>query len=512
MTIITRSLILRLALSLLVPAAGFCSLAASGPSQQTKTPNILLVIADDWSYGHAGAYGCSWVKTPAFDRVAREGVLFKHAFTSNPKCSPCRATLLTGRNSWQLEEASCHFGIFPSKFKVYPDLLEEAGYHVGFTGKGWGPGDFKAGGCPRNPAGPEIQKFKLTPPYKGISPKDYARNFGQFLSERKPGQPFCFWYGGHEPHRGYEEGSGVRSGKKIQDVDLPPYYPNSAAIKSDLLDYALEVEWFDAHLGRILKTLEDAGELDNTLVLVTSDHGMPFPRVKGQIYEDGFHIPMAVRWGAKVPRGRVIDDFISMSDVAPTFLEAAGLKTHEQMIGRSFLPLLLSEKSGTLDDTRNRMLIGKERHDIGRPDDQGYPVRALRTPEYLYVHNYEPGRWPVGNPETGYRNCDDGPTKTLMLSSFDEFYRLCFGFRPAEELYRVDQDPSCMKNLADDPSLATVKEALRRELEETLKKQGDPRALGQGAVFDTYKYVGDSRHSYGNWLKHRGTPAPPQDR
>ena len=168
----------------------------------------------------------------------------------------------------------------------------------------------------------------------------------------------------------------------------------------------------------------------------------------------------------------------------------------KSMTGRSFLDVLLSDKSGQVDPTRDRVLLGKERHDLGRPLDQGYPVRAIRTAEYLYVLNYEPDRWPVGNPETGYRNCDDGPTKTLILSRFDEYYRLCFGKRPREELYRVTADPDCVKNLAAEPGLRAVKQELREEMEETLRREGDPRALGRGAVFDTYEYVGGRMHSY----------------
>src|SRR5690606_14413313 len=129
----------------------------------------------------------------------REGALFTHCFTSNPKCSPCRASILTGRNTWQLEEACCHFGIFPAKFPVYPQLLEDAGYKVGHTGKGWGPGDFKAGGFARNPAGPAYQKHKLKPPLEAISHLDLAANFRDFLKERKPDEPFCFWVGTYEP-------------------------------------------------------------------------------------------------------------------------------------------------------------------------------------------------------------------------------------------------------------------------------------------------------------------------
>ena len=189
-------------------------------------PNILFMIMDDWGWQHAGAYGCNWVKTPTFDRLAKEGVLFKNAFTSNPKCSPCRASILTGRNTWQMEEASCHFGLFPAKFAVYPDLLEEAGYTVGLTGKGWGPGDFKTGGRTRNPAGPSFDAAKQEVPATAINRNDYAKNFETFLKQRTPGKPFCFWLGTLEPHRPYEVDSGIRLGKKVKDAVVPAYLPD----------------------------------------------------------------------------------------------------------------------------------------------------------------------------------------------------------------------------------------------------------------------------------------------
>lgn len=488
-----------------IPCAAFLLLigaelvAAADPPR----PNVLFAIADDWGHGHAGIYGCKWVKTPAFDRVGREGVLFENCFTSNPKCSPCRASILTGRNSWQTEEACCHFGIFPNKWAVFPDLLEEEGYCIGLTGKGWGPGDYKAGGFARNPAGPSFDKRKVAAPQSGIGSNDYAGNFRDFLATRKNGQPFCFWYGASEPHRTYEVGSGVRAGKDPRLVDLPKFFPDSRAIRSDYLDYALEVEWFDSHLGRMLEILADTGELENTIVVVTSDHGEPFPRVKGQIYERGFHLPLAVRWGKRAKGGRTVSDFVNVRDFMPTFLEAAGAKVPESVTGRSFLPALASEKSGWIDPARNRMLVGKERHDLGRPDDLGYPVRALRTPEYLYVRNYEPDRWPAGNPETGYRNVDGGPTKEFLLERFDRFYKLGFGKRPAEELYRVDRDPDCVENLATVEGHAEVNAKLRTEMENLLKADADPRVMGRGAIFDTYKYVGDRKHAYDTWLQNR---------
>jgi len=465
-------------------------------------PNILFAIADDWSQEHAGAYGCSWVETPAFDRVAREGVLFQNAFTSNPKCSPCRASILTGRNTWQLEEACNHFGLFPKNWPVYPDLLEDAGYHVGYTGKGWGPGDFRAGGFERNPAGSTYSKVRSRSPHRFMSAIDYAANFKAFLEERAPDEPFCFWYGASEPHRPYEDGIGEAAGKSPADAELPAFYPDHPTIRRDLIDYAVEVEWFDTHLARMLEHLETIGELDNTLVVVTSDHGMPFPRVKGQIYEEGFHLPLAIRWGARVKGGRVVEDFINVRDFMPTFLEVAGLEIPKSVTGRSFIGILEAEESGWIDRERDTMLVGKERHDIGRPLDAGYPVRAIRTPEYLYILNYEPDRWPVGNPETSYPNCDNSPTKTLLTFRFDEHYRLCFGKRPYEELYRVGEDPDCVHNLADDPEHRAAKLRLRSEMERRLRAEGDPRQFGLGFLFDSYRYVGGRGHAYDTWLNH----------
>jgi arylsulfatase A-like enzyme len=463
-------------------------------------PNILFIIYDDWGWNHAGAYGCSWVKTPNFDRIAREGALFQNCFTSNPKCSPCRASILTGRNTWQLEEACCHHGLFSAKFAVYPDLLEQAGYVVGLTGKGWGPGDFKGGGFKRNPAGPSFDERKFKPPTAAMGRIDCAANFEDFLSARDKNKPFCFWMGFVEPHRAYEEGSGLSAGKSLSDVTVPAYFPDTPVVRSDMLDYAVEVEWGDQQVGRTLAALEASGELENTLIVVTSDHGMPFPRVKGQIFEDGFHLPLAMRWGKGIKPGRTIDDFINVRDFAPTFLELAGLKVHEQMSGRSLTKILKGEKSGTIEPDRNVMLVGKERHDLGRPNDWGYPVRAIRTPEYLYILNYFPERWPACDPETDYGNCDPSPTKELLKALGGYFYDIAFAKRPHEMLYRISEDRECIYNLATDPFYAPKAKELREQMLAMLREEKDPRALGNGRIFDTYEYSGSRKKSYETWL------------
>jgi N-sulfoglucosamine sulfohydrolase len=475
--------------------------AAALPSTPSR-PNIVFFIFDDWGWRDSGAYGSTWVKTPNVDRVAREGVRFTNAYTTNPKCSPCRATVITGRNTWQLEEAACHNGIFQSKFAGYPDLLEQSGYTVGLVGKGWGPGDFKAGGWKRNPAGPIFDEFTTNERVaSGISRNDYVKNFEAMLKARSRGQPFSFWLGLHEPHRAYELNSGVRLGKKLSDILVPPYLPDLPAVRGDLADYAIEVESGDAVLGRVIKLLEAAGELDNTLLLVTSDHGMPFPYVKGQIHEDGFHLPWLARWPAGIKPGRVVDDFVSMTDLAPTFLELAGLPRHPQMTGRSLVSILRSEKSGQVEAARDAIVVAKERHDIGRPNDWGYPVRAIRTKEFLYVRNYFPDRWPAGNPETDFGNVDGSPTKEIVKAIGGYYYELSLGKRPAEEFYLLESDPAGVNNVAGDPAFAGKMRELADRMMTQLRAEQDPRALGKGAIFDSYKYVGGSAKSYETWLK-----------
>ncbi len=477
-------------------------------------PNILFIIADDASRDSFGAYGCKYVETPGFDRIAREGVLFTQAYNCNPKCAPARACLLTGRYSWQLEEACNHNPFLSSKWKFYPYLLEEEGYHIGYTGKGWGPGIWQGNDAGKsqttdNPAGHPWNQLKKKPPYKGINSIDYAANFEAFLRATPAGKPFCFWLGTKEPHRSYGLNNWKLDGRDLSKVSVPAYYPDNETIRGDLADYAIEVEWFDTHIRRALRHLETAGKLNNTLIIATSDHGMPFPRVKGQIYDDGFHIPFAVRWGDKIKAGRTVTDFISFPDLGPTLMEITRIKPPAQMTGKSFVPQLMSDKSGRIDTTRDHTLLGKERHDIGRTDGElfsvGYPARAIRNDRFLYVRNFAPNRWPVGDPKLGLRNCDNSPTKRFLTNlqpgtSEYAWYEMSFGKRPSEELYDIVSDPDCVKNLAGDSSYAETKSALWSQLQKELKLQGDPRLLGKGEIFDDYpnRNIEQQRKLYGD--------------
>lgn len=477
-------------------------------NDKNKRPNILFCIADDATFKHMSAYGCKWIKTPAFDRVAKEGLLFSNAYTPNAKCSPSRSCILTGRNTWQLEEAGNHVPYFPAKFKTFVETLAENGYQTGYTGKGWAPGNpGEINGQQRTLTGPVFNDKKLAPPTSAISAINYASNFESFLSRREYGKPFCFWYGGHEPHRVYEYGSGVKkNAKKLSDIDdVPAFWMDNDSVRNDMLDYGLELEYFDKQLEKILALLEKNNELENTIIVVTSDNGMPFPRVKGHVYEYSNHLPLAIMWkkGIKNP-GRKVDDFVSFIDFAPTFLEVAEVKKNlmQPIEGKSLVDIF---KSTNLQK-RDHVLLGKERNDVGRPDDQGYPVRAIIKGDYLYLKNYEPSRWPAANPETGYMDTDGSPTKTVIVNAGrrnrkDFYWQLSFGKRPTEELYNLKTDPYCVQNLAGKKDLQLFQNSLREQMEKELKQQKDPRILSKGYLFDQYLYAEPKVRDYYNRFK-----------
>ena len=342
--------------------------ASTFAADVAKRPNILFAISDDQSYPHCSAYGNTAVKTPAFDRIAEMGVLFHQAFSGSPGCSPSRACILTGRYPWQLEHAGTHASSFSAKYEVFPDLLETAGYAVGYTGKGWGP-NYKDGGRSRNPAGPDFSKLKLpeTPP--GIRSTDYSGNFEAFLETRKEGQPFCFWYGSSEPHRVFKKGIGREQGKRLEEAVVPPFLPDTPEIRSDILDYSVEIEWFDKHLARMLSRLRELGELENTLIIATSDNGMAFPRAKANVYEYGIHLPLAISWPERFSGGKDSHALVSFVDFAPTILEAAGVRLPQvyPMTGVSLLThMSQKEPAATVDGTREAVFSGRERHSSSR--------------------------------------------------------------------------------------------------------------------------------------------------
>ena len=463
------------------------AVCVAAPAASVDRPNLVFAIADDWGWPHASAYGDKGVKTPTFDRLAREGVLLEHAYVSSPSCTPSRGAIITGQQFWRLGPAGNLWSVWPSVFPEYPKLLAADGYFVGSYRKGWGPGIHP--GTTVSPAG-----------------RIYA-TVGEFFEARPEGMPFCLWFGASDPHRPYKKGSGVAAGVKLEDVHLFEHFPDSEEVRSDVADYYFEVQRFDRDVGELVKLLEQTGELDRTLIVMTGDHGMPFPRGKGNLYDSGARVPMAIRWAAEIPGGRTVTDFVSTTDVAPTFLEAAGVAIPPQMTGRSLVSILRSGKSGRVDPDRDHILFGRERHVVAQeaPDMGGYPARAIRTDEFLYIRNYEPDRWPAGTPDyeraqvadAWLADCDNGPTKTFLWENrndpaFKRYYDLAFAKRPAEELYDLRKDAGQVTSVVSEREYDQVRKRLAVRLAQGLMATGDPRIEGRGQLFDAQPYLGGS--------------------
>ncbi len=485
------------------------SSAMEGASNQNK-PNILFVISDDQSYPHASAYGENWIKTPAFDRVAQEGILFTNAFSASPGCSPSRAAILTGMNDWQLEQAGTHDSGFPTEYTVFPDILEQIGYKVGYTGKGWGPGNWKISGRKRNPAGEEYNDKKLEPAIAGVSTTNYLANFTAFLEERDEGEPFYFWFGAHEPHRKFEKGSGIEAGKDPSEVNVPSFLPDTPEVRNDLLDYALEIEYFDQQLSGMMEELDRIGELDNTIIVVTSDNGMSFPYAKANANEYGIHVPLAIRWGDSIDGGRTIDNLVSLIDIAPTFLDAVSEKKSSNLLnnypmeGKSLIPFFKDNNDKKNEGVRTAVFAARERHSSSRWNNLTYPQRTIRTENYLYIRNFKPERWPAGAPQKynsdgtlgpmhgAYHDIDACPTFDFMIDQRNDpdvrpFFELAVNKRPSEELFDIKNDPYCLNNLAMDPDFKNVLVEQRAALGSYLMQTNDPRVTGKGDIYETYK-------------------------
>ena len=308
---------------------------------------------------------------------------------------------------------------------------------------------------------------------------------------------------------------------------VPAFLPDDSVTRNDVLDYAFEIEYFDSHLGKMLNLLKERGELENTLVVVTADNGMPFPYAKANLQEFGTHVPLAISWPMGIKQTKKTDELVSMIDLAPTFLEIAGVRDTPEMTGRSITSILFSNEKDKLN--RDFVLTGRERHTHARPDNLGYPARAIRTKDYLFVKNYKPDRWPIGysvpltkeNDERnavegfsklypGYLDIDGYPSKTFMMENKDsegmkDLFQNAFAKRSAQQLYDIKNDPECINDLSGNSEYDEIRNELSQKLDEQLAKQGDPRMFGS-EIFDSYPRYSTTRQFDG--LNKRGEYNP----
>jgi len=522
----------------LISSAVICTLGSAAmlsscnqkAKNEVRRPNILIAISDDQSFAHTSFAGCKFVKTPGFDRVARNGIYFTNCWAGSPGSAPSRGSLVTGRYHWQNEQSGQHASSWMKKYVPFVDALLTNGYHTGYTGKGVDPFQYARDESDslwrtENAAGESYNSiiYKKGDPSDertagGIIETNYFANFRDFMKKRQPGQPFYFWYGAKEPHRSYEKDSWKRNNKDLASVDVPGFLPDDPEIRGDLLDYAVEIDWFDLHLSRMLNYLDSIGELDNTIIIVTGDNGMSFPRAKANCFEYGTHVPLAISYPNGFPGNRIVNDPVSFVDFAPTILEMTNTKPEGMMpiFGKSIVNILKSEKSGIVDETRKYVFAGRERHSSSRWNNLGYPVRAIRSERYLFIWNMLPDLWPAGDPQAlkpgtqellpmygidengkhhsnwAFADVDAGPSKSFLIEHHSEqnmqyYFDLAYAKRPMYQLYDIMEDPFCLTNLSGNPDFMKIEQEMKTELMNELQRSGDPRVVGPDKeIFESY--------------------------
>ncbi|MBC9888394.1 MAG: sulfatase-like hydrolase/transferase [Opitutae bacterium] len=520
----------------------FCLFAtAAGALFADERPNMVFLFADDWGR-YASAYEkvegpqsiSALIDTPHFDRVANEGILFTNAFVPAPSCTPCRSSILSGRYFWNTERGAILQGaVWDPNIPTFPLELEKAGYHIGYSYKVWTPGTpphapygakrtaYHQGGTNFNNFSQYVSRKAPRLGIEGAKEELYDEvrvNFDAFIADREEGQPFCFWWGPTNTHRKWTKGSG----QALWGLDpdklkgwLPKFLPDVHDVREDLNDYLGECLAVDAGIGLILKKLEEMGELDNTLVVISGDHGIPgIPRGKCNLYDLGTEVTLAARWLGKIKPGRVVSDFINLRELAPTFLKAGQTPVPEGMAERDLMPLFLAEGSGRIDPARTFVILGRERHvAAAREEFLPYPQRAIRTEDFLYIRNFEPDRWPMGTPGVvldnefselkaleentfiGFGDLDGSPTKRWVIEHRKEpenrpFYDYAVAKRPEEELYDLRKDPDYLTNVADEKEYLEIKGKLSQELMDTLVAENDPRVVENPVRFERPPYTG----------------------
>ncbi|MCT4646673.1 MAG: sulfatase [Carboxylicivirga sp.] len=526
------------------------SLCGSAQVDDSQRYNIVFLFADDWGR-YASIYDKidggntinSVFETSNIDKIANDGIVFTNAHVPSPSCTPCRSSILSGQYFYNTGMGAILQGaIWDEKIPSYPPLLRDAGYHMGYTYKVWGPGNtanepygggkerkvdsveiakrksiwyttklryfnnpedelaYESGGCEFNSFSKHVSASKNKKNKVDELLGEVRQNFTSFLDARDEGQPFCYWFGPTNTHRPWVKGSG----KDLWGLDpdklkgkMPSFIPDVPEVREDFNDYLGEVLAWDLSVGLIYDILEEKGELDNTILIISGDHGIPgFPRAKTNLYDIGTSVALIAKYPGSKGRMRVVDDFVNLMDLAPTFVEVAGLDIPEEMDGKSILPVLKSNKSGLIDPERTFVMTGRERHVASaREGNLPYPQRAIRTKDYLFIRNFKPDRWPIGTIEKGLRDIDNGPTKRWMIKNnenpdFQLHWGLAFGKRPYEELYDLKQDPDQMKNLAEDERFVSIRNKMASILDSVMEETNDPRLQNQNCIFDKMPYIG----------------------
>jgi uncharacterized sulfatase len=424
-------------------AALLFTLLAS-PLAADRRPNIVLVVAEDMG-PDTGAYGCKDAITPNMDRLSQEGVLFTRAFTHCGVCAPSRSGMIAGQYPLKYGAQNMR-SIVVNPPRPFTEKLQEAGYHVMWPGK---------------------------TDFQGVSEKELAQDRKAWIeASRKPKEPFFAYLNLMVSHESQVRASDEEHAKntaalKPSDrrdpakVELPPFYPDTPAVRREVAHYHELVTAVDYTLGRVLDWLKAHDLEKNTIVIFTGDHGRGMPRFKRSPKDTGTRVPLIIRWPDQLPAGTVREDFASWIDFAPTFLTLAGVPVPPEFDGHCFLPKA-EQPPKYVYSFRDFM------------DESFDKVRSVRDARYRYVRNLAPGVDEAG--EVAYQEAGqtmhelrrvqaEGKLTPIQALYFDPN-------RPKEQLYDTQSDPWEVKDLAGDPAHAAKLAELRAECDAWLARCG----------------------------------------
>ena len=396
--------------------------------KSTDKPNIVFLLSDDHSVPDMGCYGNRAVTTPNLDNLARQGMRFNKCYVACPQCSPSRASILTGRPPHTTGASKLHAPALPEFIDII-ELFKKANYYTAAYRK----------------VHQDLIQKKFDAYYNDNEP------LTTFFSNRPKNKPFFLWFGSREPHRPYGPGK-FSPPHKPEDVIVPNYLPDTPKVRQDLAYYYDGIAKFDKDCGQILDLLQKNGLFNNTIVVVSGDNGLPFPRAKASLYEAGVNVPLLIRWPGRVMANTVSNELVSFYDFPATWLELAGIKIPETFEGISLVPYLTGQTNYI---PRDYAFIERNWHDTW------VPMRGLVTDNYKLIINYRT--------ERGYT-----PSLDLYESdSFQEIMRLGKSGElsgnlewylnkktPLFELYDLKKDPGEWNNVADNPSYKTIRDEL----------------------------------------------------
>ena len=410
-------------------------------------PNIVFFIADDMSQEDFGAYGHPTLKTPNIDTLAAEGMRFDNAYLTTSSCSPTRCSIITGRYPHNTGAPELHSKL-PDDQLRFPELLREAGYYTALSGKNH---MFK---------GYEDRAFdKMS---RGVGPSG-SEEWVDFVKDRPKDKPFFFWFAAYDGHRGWT----INDQAPVyapEDVIVPPYLVDTPAVREDLAQYYHEVSRYDHFIGLVTEELRQQGVLENTLIVVASDNGRPFPRDKTYLYDSGIKTPWVVHYPRLIKEPSVTDSFVSVIDLSATCLELAGIEAPAPIQGQSFTPILKDPEAVVRE-----VVFAEHNWHVYQSHE-----RMVRFGDYLYIKNNYPNLQNLGHESdmvylSGKELWKAQAAGETLSHQQQIFANPC----PQEQLFQVSRDPYQLWNLAEQSAYAHILGQARSLLADWTEQTGD---------------------------------------